>query len=130
MVASPSTFRLLAGRARRLAAWQPLAIRDFRLLFICQTASLFCDQFYFIALPMLVWQLTGSALALGTIYMAATVPRIVFLLLGGAASDWFSPHKLMLASSVVRSLVCSILTILVLLKVISLWHLFLLAAAF
>ena len=49
---------------------------------------------------------------------------------GGAASDWLSPHKLMVASNTLRSLVCAILTGLVLFKTISLWHLVALAAAF
>src|SRR5438132_6593949 len=121
MVASPSTNRLLAGRARNLAAWQPLALRDFRLLFVGQTVSLLGDQFYLIALPWLVLQLTGSGFALGTILFAATAPRMVFLLVGGAASDWLSPHRLMLASNGLRSVVCAILTMLVLFKTLSLW---------
>ena len=88
------------------------------------------DQFYLVALPWLVLQMTGSGLALGTIMMAATIPRMVFLLVGGAVSDWLSPHKLMVASNAFRSLVCAILTALVLLKSVSLWQLFVLGAAF
>lgn len=130
MVASTSTIRLLAGRARSLSAWQPLSLRDFRLLFVGQAISLLGDQFYLVALPWLVLQLTGSGLALGTILLAATVPRMIFLLIGGAASDWLSPHRLMVASNALRSVVCAILTVLVLLKSVSLWHLFVLAAAF
>src|SRR5947199_8131085 len=130
MVASTSTIRLLAGRARSLSAWQPLALRDFRLLFVGQAVSLLGDQFYLVALPWLVLQLTGSGLALGTILLAATVPRMIFLLVGGAASDWLSPHRLMVASNGLRSIVCAILTVLVLLKTVSLWQLFVLAAAF
>src|SRR2546423_2951295 len=130
MVASTSTIRLLAGRARNLSAWQPLALRDFRLLFIGQAVSLLGDQFYLVALPLLVLQLTGSVLAVSTILVAATVPRMIFLLVGGAASDRLSPHKLMVASNGLRSIVCAILTVLVLFKMVSLWHLFVLAAAF
>jgi MFS family permease len=130
MVANTSAIRLLASRARNFATLQPLALRDFRLLFIGQGVSLLGDQFYLVALPWLVLQLTGSGLALGTILLAATVPRMVFLLVGGAASDWLSPHKLMVASNALRSVVCAILTALVLFKVVSLWHLFVLAAAF
>src|SRR6266404_8086488 len=119
MVASTSTIRLLAGRARNLSAWQPLTVRDFRFLFIGQAVSLLGDQCYLVALPWLVLQLTGSGLALGTILLAATIPRMVFLLVGGAASDWLSPHRLMVASNAFRSLVCAILTILVLFKMAS-----------
>jgi MFS family permease len=122
--------RSFTSLARNLSAWQPLTVRDFRFLFIGQSVSLLGDQCYLVALPWLVLQLTGSGLALGTILLAATVPRMVFLLVGGAASDWLSPHRLMVASNAFRSLVCAILTILVLFKMVSLWHLFVLAAAF
>ena len=130
MEASSSTTHLLAERERNLSGWRILALRDFRLLFIGQAVSLLGDQFYLVALPWLVLQLTGSALALGTVMMAATIPRMVFLLVGGAVSDWLSPHRLMVASNAFRSVVCGILTLLVLVKAVSLWHLFVLAAAF
>lgn len=122
--------RSLAGRARNLSGWRPLALRDFRLLFVGQAVSMLGDQFYLVALPWLVLQMTGSGLALGAIMTAATIPRMVFLLVGGAVSDWVSPHKLMVASNALRSVVCAILTALVLLKTVSLWQLFVLAAAF
>lgn len=129
MVASSSSIGWLA-RARNLSGWRPLALRDFRLLFTGQAVSLLGDQFYLVALPWLVLQLTGSGLTLGTVMMAATIPRMVFLLVGGAASDWLSPHKMMVASSSLRGVVCAILTVLVVLKTVSLWHLFALAAGF
>ncbi|MGQ0760904.1 MAG: MFS transporter [Acidobacteriota bacterium] len=130
MVASSPSNPSLAGRARKLPGRRPLASRDFRLLFVGQAISMLGDQFYLLALPWLVLQMTGSVLAVGTIMMAATIPRMVFLLVGGAVSDWLSPHKLMVASNVFRSLVCAILTALVLLKSVNLWQLFVLAAAF
>lgn len=130
MVASSSSIRSLAGRVRKLPGWRPLALRDFRLLFVGQAVSMLGDQFYLLALLWLVLQMTGSELAVGTIMMAATIPRMVFLLVGGAVSDWLSPHKLMVASNAFRSVVCAILTALVLLKTVSLWQLFVLAAAF
>ncbi len=130
MVASSSSILSLANRARNFSGWRPLASRDFRLLFVGQAISLLGDQFYLVALLWLVLQMTGSDLAVGTIMMAATIPRMVFLLVGGAVSDWLSPHKLMVASNAFRSLVCAILTALVLLKAVSLWQLFVLAAAF
>jgi MFS family permease len=62
--------------------------------------------------------------------LTATVPRVAFQRVGGATSDRVSPHKLMLASSVFRALVCGALTALVLAGATRLWHLYLIAAAF
>jgi MFS family permease len=110
--------------------WRPLAVRDFRLLWVGQGISILGDQFYLVALPWLVLHLTGSGLILGTLLLTATVPRLVFLLIGGAVSDRVSPHKVMVWSNLLRALVCTILTALVLLGWIKIWHLFALAAAF
>src|SRR5713226_3608991 len=80
----------------------PLSVRNFRLLWIGESISLLGDQFYMIALPWLVLQLTGSALALGTVMALAGIPRAVFMLLGGALVDRFSPRSVMIASNVAR----------------------------
>ncbi len=130
MIASSSIIRLLSGRARKLTAWRPLAQRDFRLLWFGQTISFLGDQFYLVALPWLILQLTGSGLKLGAVLMAATIPRVAFQLVGGAVSDRVPPHKLMLASNMLRGVVCAILTTLTMVGVLQLWHLFVLAAAF
>ncbi|HEY0007021.1 MAG TPA: MFS transporter [Pyrinomonadaceae bacterium] len=130
MVANALFIRSLSSRVRRFTAWQPLAVGDFRMLWLGQSVSILGDQFYLVALPWLVLYLTGSGLVLGAVMLTATVPRVVFQLVGGATSDRISPHKLMLASSVFRALVCGLLTVLVLLGVVKLWHIYVIAAAF
>src|SRR5438876_10478390 len=124
MVASTSTIRLLAGRARSLSAWQPLALRDFRLLFVGQAVSLLGDQFYLIALPWLVLQLTGSALALGTIMALASIPRAVFMLVGGAFVDRYSPRSVMIWSNFARFVLVALLSVLVLTNNTQMWMLY------
>ncbi len=83
----------------------PLRLRDFRLIFTGETISLIGDQFHFIALAWLALQLTGSGVALGTVLMAAAIPRAVFMLLGGAMSDRVSPRSLMIISNALRAVV-------------------------
>ena len=51
----------------------PLSIPNFRTFWIGEGISLLGDQFYLIALPWLVLQLTGSALALGTVLALAVL---------------------------------------------------------
>jgi MFS family permease len=117
-------------RLRQLPLWQPLALRDFRLLWFGQSVSLLGDQFYLVALPWLTLQLTGSSLALGTVLMTAAIPRAVFMLVGGAVSDRFSPRTLMLVSNVIRAVVVALITGLVWQHAIQLWHLYLFALVF
>jgi len=117
-------------RVRRFSLWQPLAVRDFRLLWLGQSVSLFGDQFYLIALPWLTLRLTGSALALGTVLMIAGGTRAVFQLVGGALSDSVSSKLLMVASSVIRAVVTALIAVVVLLGVTQLWHLYILSFIF
>src|SRR6476620_208909 len=76
----------------------------FRNLWIGGAISAFGDQFYLVALPWLVLQLTGSNLAVGTVLMAAAVPRALLMLAGGAVSDRIAPRRIMLRTASLRTL--------------------------
>jgi MFS family permease len=108
----------------------PLSVRNFRLLWIGEGISLLGDQFYMIALPWLVLQLTGSALALGTIMALASIPRAVFMLVGGAFVDRFSPRSVMMASNFARFVLVGLLSALVLTGAIRVEMLYVFALAF
>ena len=49
----------------------------FRNLWLAGAVSALGDQFYLVALPWLVLQLTGSNFAVGTVLMCAAIPRAV-----------------------------------------------------
>src|SRR5215217_220120 len=108
----------------------PLRVRNFRLLWIGEAISLLGDQFYMIALPWLVLQLTGSALALGTVMALAGIPRAVFVLVGGAFVDRFSPRSVMIASNFARLVLVVLLSALVLTNTIRIEMLYAFALAF
>jgi MFS family permease len=108
----------------------PLSVRNFRLLWIGESISLLGDQFYMIALPWLVLQLTGSALALGTVMALGGIPRALFMLIGGAVVDRFSPRSVMMASNAARLALVIALSALVLTDNISLVMLYGFALAF
>ncbi len=114
----------------RQAVRSPLMVRNFRLLWIGETVSVFGDQFYLVALPWLSLQLTGSGLALGSVLMTAAIPRAAFMLAGGAATDRFSSRTVMLVSNVMRCGIVTLLMLLVYVHVVRLWHLYVIAAAF
>jgi MFS family permease len=120
----------LTERLRRFPLWRPLSSRDFRLLFVGQSVSLFGDQFYLVALTWLTLQLTGSGLALGTVLIVGGAARGVFQLVGGAVSDRLSLRAILLFSNVVRALVSAALTAVIFFDVTRYWHLILLSLVF
>lgn len=101
-----------------------MALRNFRLLWLGQGTSLLGDQFYLIAMPWLVMQRTGDPLALGAVLALAGLPRAIFMLLGGALTDRFSPRIIMLASDLVRMALMIGLTALVLVQSMNIWILY------
>ncbi|MFL6214557.1 MAG: MFS transporter [Blastocatellia bacterium] len=115
---------------RRLSLLQPLSVRNFRLLFLGHCGSMLGDQFYLIALPWLVYTLTGSNVMLGTVLLVSGAIRSAFLLMGGALSDRFSPRVLMLAAYVLGAVVTALTALAVHLDITQSWHLFLLGGCF
>ena len=108
----------------------PLRVRDFRLLWIGESISLIGDEFYLVALPWLVLQITGSALMLGFVMALTGIPRALFMLIGGALVDRLSPRSVMFASNLVRMLLVTLLAVLVLTDNIQLSILYVLTLAF
>src|SRR5262245_43592839 len=82
--------------------FNPLANFNLRLLWLGESVSLFGDQFTLVATPWLVLQLTGSAVAVGTILAVAGIPRALFMLIGGVLTDRLSPRRLMIISNASR----------------------------
>jgi MFS family permease len=108
----------------------PLHDRNFRLLWTGGTISLLGDQCYLVALPWLVLQMTGSAVAMGTILMAAAIPRAVLMLMGGVANDRMSPRKIMMVTASARTLYVGVIGLLVWLHILRIWELYVLSFAF
>jgi MFS family permease len=106
------------------------ANRYFRNLILGSTVSMFGDQFYLVALPWLVLQLTGSSVALATALMLAAFPRALLMLMGGAISDRNSPRRVLLLTAIGRTILVAAIAILGWLKLLSLWHIYILAFAF
>jgi MFS family permease len=107
-----------------------LRIRDFRLLFIGEGVSLLGDQFYFIALPWLVLELSHDVFMLGAMLAVQGLPRALFMLLGGAVTDRFSPRRVMIGSNLARFALVALLAALVLSGSVRLWMLWSIVFAF
>ncbi len=107
-----------------------LSLRDFRLFFTGEAVSLIGDQFYFIALPWLVLVLTGDPLQLGIVLALAAVPRAVFILVGGAYTDRFSPRTMMIVSNLARVALVGLLAFVILGGIVEMWMVYVLAFSF
>ncbi len=112
------------------AVRHPLLQVHFRNLWAGSTISLLGDQFYLVAMPWLVLQITSSSLALGGVLMTTAIPRAALMLVGGAMTDRFSARRVLMVTAAVRAVLVGIVAGLIALKVVALWHVYLLTFAF
>lgn len=107
-----------------------ISLRDFRLLFAGATTSMLGDQFALVATPWLTLKLTGDPLALGIVLALEGFPRAVFMLLGGAITDRFSPRLIMLISDVIRLILTTLMALVVFTGIMQMWMLYAFALGF
>jgi MFS family permease len=79
-----------------------LRSRPFALLWLGQTVSELGDGAYFTALAWQVLVLTGSGAAMGAVLIAASIPRLAFLLFGGVVADRLPRRLILLAADAGR----------------------------
>jgi MFS family permease len=80
-----------------------LRLPEFRKLFVAQTISDVGDGMTYMALMLVVNDLTHSTAALAVLAIAVAVPSMVGGILGGAVADRFDRRRIMLASDSVRA---------------------------
>ncbi|MFJ9754854.1 MFS transporter [Streptomyces sp. NPDC101149] len=109
-----------------LAPWHASA--DFRRLWLSGLISNFGTFLTFVAVPVQVKDLTGSAAAVGAIGAVELVPLIVFGLYGGALADAHDKRKLILSTEAGQGLLSAVLLVNALLPQPAVWPLYLVAA--
>jgi MFS family permease len=87
------------GTYRRL-----LHNRSFLALWLGQTVSFIGDYFYWLAIPIMVEKLTGSALQVGLSVMASALPMLLFGPVAGVFVDRWDRKRTMIAADVLRGL--------------------------
>lgn len=120
----------ISAPAASPAAQHPLRERNFRMLWAGSAISAVGDQFYLVALPWVVLQLTGSAVAVGTILMAVAIPRAMLMLFGGALTDRISARRILMSTASARTLLVSIIGCLLWWRVLHIWELYVLGFFF
>lgn len=112
------------------AIQHPLRNPNYRLWLVGGTISFLGDQFYMLALPWLILQQTGSAVAMGAVMMAGSVPRALLMLMGGAVSDRISARKIMMTTATARTICVAVIGVLIWYHILQMWELYALAVAF
>jgi DHA3 family tetracycline resistance protein-like MFS transporter len=107
------------GQARLL---QPLRHRDFALLVSGSTISLLGDGFFFVALAWQVYEISNVPTALSIVWVAWTLPSVIFLLIGGAFSDRYDRRLLMVWADIIRALAIGAIGVLSILGILEIWH--------
>jgi transmembrane secretion effector len=115
---------------RRNTLLAPLRLRDFRLLWIGMTVSLLGDGIFLVAISWQVYELSNAPTALAVVGIGMTVPHILFLLLGGVASDRFDRRRVMIIADVIRGIAVAVLGVLAHADVLHLWHVLAIAGAY
>lgn len=106
------------------------ASRDFRLLYTGQFVSGFGSSFSYVVLPLQMYQLTKSPLAVGLLGVVEFVPMLLMAFVGGALADYIDRRRLILLSEIGLTLCCALLVWNSLLEAPRTWALFLIAALF
>jgi MFS family permease len=101
--------------------------RNFALLWVGQLISVFGDWVLLIALPFYIFDLTGSALATGAMFIAQTVPKVLLGSVAGVFVDRWDRKRTMIVVDVTRGLL--LLTLLTVHSVHALWIIYVVAFA-
>lgn len=94
---------------------------NFRWMTGGSALSMLGDQFTLIALPWLVLQMTGDTLVLGTVLALISLPRALFILVGGALVDRYSPKQVLMLTKYINFVLLGVLAGLVLAGSLTLW---------
>lgn len=104
-----------------------LSHRNYRLWFFGQGTSLIGSWMETMALQVLVYDLTGSAAALGMVNLLGLIPLIPLSLWGGSIADRFSKRTVLIFTQTFLMAEAFIISALTWTGVIQVWHIYLLS---
>ena len=107
-----------------------LRLRDFRLLWLSQTASVLGDSLVLVAIGLYVTRLTGDPGDVGLVLAAYSLPLVLFVLVGGVVADRLPRQTVMVLSDVVRGLLHGALAVLIITGTVQIWQLVVIGVLF
>lgn len=97
---------------------------SFWLLIVGQAVSILGDAFGTLAVGWLVYDLTGSKLAMGSLFLATGIPEVIVRLLGAPLIDRYDRRRLMAGMDIIRAITYSLPPLLAATNHLELWHLY------
>jgi MFS family permease len=106
-----------------------LGFPRFRRYWFASFASVGATQLVTLGQGWLIFELSGSALQLGVLGAAASVPNILMTLLGGVIADRFDRRRILITTSAITAGLLALLTVLDYSGIVTVWHVLVIAAA-
>ncbi|WP_444684448.1 MFS transporter [Alkalicoccus luteus] len=104
--------------------------RAFILYFFTFLASGLSVSFFLFAVNWYVVDSLGLEAMLGLVFFASSVPRLVFMLIGGALADRFNRAVIMLVSDLTKAILLIGIIVLLVFQLVNIWVLVVLALLF
>lgn len=101
--------------------------RDARLVWFSRTFSRFGDSFESLALIYLIYELTESALAMGTIMLFSVIPNIIVSPIAGVIGDRYNKKTIMIIAEIARAVTILIIPILHFSGNLRIWHIYIIS---
>ncbi len=113
-----------------LQRYPALSFRLYRRYWFASFASVGATQLIALGQGWLIFELTGSALQLGVLGAAASLPNIAMTLFGGVVADRFDKRQILRATSLSITLLLAVLAWLDFSEQVEVWHVITIAATF
>lgn len=94
------------------------------MLWGARSFSRFGDALETLALMYLVYDLTGSGLAMGSTLLFSVLPNIIVSPFAGVIADKYNKNKIMFFAELVRTICIILIPVLMITKTITLWHIY------
>lgn len=107
--------------------FRSLRHRNYRLFFSGQSISLIGTWMQRIALPWVVYQMTGSEVLLGVVGFASTIPSFLLAPVAGVLIDRWSRYRVLIATQIIAMLQAGVLAALSLTGNLDIWNIIVLS---
>jgi MFS family permease len=114
-----------SGRVKTI--FRSLQYRNYKLFFSGQSVSLIGTWMQRIAMPWLVYHMTGSALLLGVVGFAGQIPAFLLSPVAGVITDRWDRYRVLLVTQIISMVQAAVLAWLCLTGLIQIWEIIVLS---